>query len=75
MERFIVLIDSLGDAVLASFGWIKVDENDEFVLFWNAEYQAHQPVAKASPRFLVLDDWSDVVTLDQPVVQTLRSIP
>jgi hypothetical protein len=57
--NYIVNVTHLNDDDLSFFGWEKIRENDEFVLYWSHRYNEPQVVSKNSPRFLVVDDVND----------------
>lgn len=63
-DGYIVQIDHLTDSQLEFFGWIKVDEGDEFSTYWSPRYNEHQLVENKPPRFLIVDDWNDAINMD-----------
>lgn len=59
MSNFIVRVDHLDDQQLAFYGWICVDQDDEFTLYWNPRHNEMQPVSNKPPRYLIIDDVND----------------
>lgn len=62
-ERFYVCIDHLSDDQLEIFGWYKVREGDEFVIYARAYGADQQIVDKGGKKFLLVDDWNDAVQM------------
>ncbi|HEY8098238.1 MAG TPA: hypothetical protein VIE65_19430 [Methylobacter sp.] len=59
MSAFIVRIDHLTESQLEFFGWLKVDQDSEFSIYWNPRYNEAQVVSNDPPRYLLIDDWND----------------
>ena len=63
--NFIVNIDHLSDRELSFFGWVKVDDGDEFSLYWNPRYNEFQPISNDPPRMMLVDDYNDAHAMAQ----------
>ena len=72
MIYYVVNVDNFSDAHLCMFGWVLVDEDSNYGLYWNPRYNEHQPISKMAPRTLILDDWDDVEQMGANVVQRFR---
>lgn len=59
MSNYIVEVSHLDDEKLAFFGWVRIDQGEEFSLYWSPRYNETQPVSNESPRYLLVDDWND----------------
>ena len=60
-DRFYVCIDHLTDADLEIFGWYKLREGEEFLVYARAYGADQQIVDKGGKKFLLVDDWNDAV--------------
>lgn len=57
--RFIFTIDHLTDDQLTFFGWVVVDEDDEFKMYRRMHDGDQQVVQKSPPRWFMVDDVND----------------
>ena len=62
-ERFYVCIDHLSDEQLEIFGWYKVREGDEFIVYARAYESEQQVIDKGGKKFLLVDDWNDAMQM------------
>ncbi|KEO88586.1 hypothetical protein EH31_16650 [Erythrobacter longus] len=62
-ERFYVCIDHLTDDQLEIFGWYKVREGNEFIVYSRPYGADQQIVDKGGKKFLLVDDWNDAVQM------------
>ena len=59
MANFVVNVDHLNDQQMSFFGWLNVDQGEEFSVYWNPRYNEFQVVSNDPPRYLIIDDWND----------------
>ena len=68
-DRWYVCIDHLSDDELEFYGWYKVQENDEFVVYQRPYGSEQQVIDKAgAPRFLLVDDINDAMQMKGSMV-------
>jgi hypothetical protein len=67
-DRWYVCIDHLTDGQLEFFGWYKVREGEEFVIYARAYGAEQQVIDKGGQKFLLVDDFNDAMQMKGSVV-------
>lgn len=67
-DRWYVCIDHLTDDQLEIFGWYKVREGQEFIVYGRAYGTEFQIIEKGGRRFLLVDDFNDAMQMKGTMV-------
>jgi len=67
-DRYYVCIDHLDDSQLEIFGWYKIREGDDFVIYARPYGAEQQIVDKHGKRFLLVDDLSEAMQMKGSVI-------
>ena len=65
MHAWYVNIDALSDDELRIHGWILEHNGEEFSVYWNPRYNEYQVIQNSSPRYILVDDYNDAVSLSR----------
>jgi hypothetical protein len=63
MSRWYVSIDHLSDEELEFFGWYRVREDDQFIVYERAYGDDPQIVSKSGEKFIYVEDYNDAVRM------------